>query len=115
MAVAFIPVRGGSKSIPSKNIKLFCGKPLVYWCAKALQDSKSIDTIVIATDSEVIKQTVLTFGFSKLVVYDRDPANAADTSSTEAVMLEYLAKVNLPAEKYFVLVQATSPFVTGTD
>lgn len=35
MMVAFIPVRGGSKSIPLKNIKPICGKPLVYWTVKA--------------------------------------------------------------------------------
>ena len=35
MNVAFIPVRGGSKSIPLKNIKLLRGKPLVYWTVKA--------------------------------------------------------------------------------
>ncbi|MBE9585367.1 acylneuraminate cytidylyltransferase [Mucilaginibacter sp. JRF] len=115
MSVAFIPVRGGSKSIPLKNIKLFCGKPLVYWAAKALQESDAIDSIIIATDSDDIRQTVQSFGFSKLEVYDRDAANAADTSSTEAVMLEYLNKTSLPAHEHFVLVQATNPFITRQD
>ncbi len=115
MAVAFIPVRGGSKSIPLKNIKQFCGKPLVYWCAKALQDSEAISSIVIATDSDEIKETVTGFGFSKLVIYDRDPANATDKSSTEAVMLEYLNKGLVDPEEYFLLVQATNPFITSGD
>lgn len=115
MAVAFIPVRGGSKSIPLKNIKLFCGKPLVYWCAKALQDSDVINRIVIATDSEDIKHTVKEFGFSKLEVYDRDAVNAADTSSTEDVMLEYLNKGLAAADDYFSLVQATNPFILAKD
>ncbi|RCH56652.1 acylneuraminate cytidylyltransferase [Mucilaginibacter hurinus] len=115
MAVAFIPVRGGSKSIPLKNIKSFCGKPLVYWCAKALQDSQSISRIVIATDSDEIKKTVNTFGFSKLEVYDREPQNAADTSSTEDVMLEYLHKGLASADDLFLLVQATNPFITTED
>ncbi|RZM07720.1 MAG: hypothetical protein EOO88_51315 [Pedobacter sp.] len=115
MAVAFIPVRGGSKSIPLKNIKSFCGKPLVYWCAKALQDSAAISRIVIATDSEDIKRTVTGFGFSKLEVYDRDAANAADTSSTEDVMLEYLNKGLANADDYFSLVQATNPFIVAKD
>jgi len=114
MAIAFIPVRGGSKSIPLKNIKPFCRKPLVYWSAKALQDSSSISKIVVATDSTEIKQTVLQFGFSKLEVYDRDPKNATDTSSTEDIMLEYLNSALIP-EEYFILVQATNPFITGQD
>ena len=71
MTIAFIPVRGGSKSIPLKNIKIFCGKPLVYWSIKALHDSVSIDKIVIATDSSDIKKIVRNFGFSKVEIYDR--------------------------------------------
>ena len=38
--IAFIPVRGGSKSIPLKNIKPFCGKPLVCWNIEALENCK---------------------------------------------------------------------------
>ncbi|MCM1003737.1 MAG: acylneuraminate cytidylyltransferase family protein [Candidatus Gastranaerophilales bacterium] len=109
MNTAFIPVRGGSKSIPLKNIKLLNGKPLVYWTALAAQNAKCVDKLVIATDSEEIKNTVLSFGFSKLEVYDRNPENASDTASTESVMLEYIEKVN--AEGNFILIQATSPLL----
>nr|MCR5430233.1 acylneuraminate cytidylyltransferase [Eubacterium sp.] len=45
MNVAFIPVRGGSKSIPLKNIKDICGKPLVYWCMKAACGCDAIDKV----------------------------------------------------------------------
>ena len=48
--VAFVPVRGGSKSIPLKNIKYFCGKPLVYWVIKAAVDSIKFSEIIVATD-----------------------------------------------------------------
>ena len=109
MNIAFIPVRGGSKSIPLKNIKLLNGKPLVYWTAKAAQEAKCVDKLVIATDSEEIKDTVLSFGFSKLGVYDRNPENAQDTSSTESVMLEYLESVKTDGN--FILIQATSPLL----
>ena len=109
MNIAFIPVRGGSKSIPLKNIKLLNGKPLVYWTAKAAQEAKCVDKLVIATDSEEIKDTVLSFGFSRLGVYDRNPENAQDTSSTESVMLEYLESVKTDGN--FILIQATSPLL----
>lgn len=109
MNTAFIPVRGGSKSIPLKNIKPLNGKPLVYWTARAAQEAKCVDKLVIATDSEEIKNTVLSFGFSKLEVYDRDPENASDTASTESVMLEYLEGVNIDGN--FILIQATSPLL----
>ncbi|MBR6126817.1 acylneuraminate cytidylyltransferase family protein [bacterium] len=111
MNIAFIPVRGGSKSIPLKNIKLLNGKPLVYWTANAAQGAKCIDKVIIATDSEEIKRTVLGFGFDKLEVYDRDPNNAQDISSTESVMLEYIEKSDLKDNDLFFLIQATSPML----
>ena len=92
MNIAFIPVRGGSKSIPLKNIKILNGKPLVYWTVNAANEAKNIDKVIVATDSKEIKDIVLSFGLNKLEVYDRDSANAQDTSSTESVMLEYLEK-----------------------
>lgn len=113
--VAFIPVRGGSKSIPLKNIKLFCGKPLVYWTIKALEEAQSVDEIIVATDSSEIEVTVNDFGFKKVTVYRRSSNNATDTSSTESVMLEYLEKKMLSIDDYFVLVQATSPLTTTHD
>ncbi len=111
MNIAFIPVRGGSKSIPLKNIKLLNGKPLVYWTALAAQNAKCIDKLIIATDSEEIKAVVLNFGFSKLEVYDREPQNAQDTASTESVMLEYINKCEFKDNDLFFLIQATSPML----
>ena len=61
MNVAFIPVRGGSKSIPFKNIKLICGKPLVYWTVKAACECMYIDKVYVATDSNKIKEKVEEF------------------------------------------------------
>ncbi len=107
--IAFIPVRGNSKSIPLKNIKPLLMKPLVYWTVKAANDADIIDKVVVATDSEKIKQTVLDFGFPKVEIYDRDPQNALDTSPTADVVLEYLNKHSFADEDLFFLLQATSP------
>lgn len=113
MIIAFVPVRGGSKSIVSKNIKFLAGKPLVYWIVSALQQTSTIDKIIVATDSKEIKEIVLGFTLSKVEVYQRDAINAEDTSSTESVILEYVDKNNLENEDLFVLAQATSPFTTN--
>ena len=113
MNLAFIPVRGGSKSIPLKNIKVLNGKPLVYWTAKAANEAECIDKVIIATDSSEIKETVLGFEFTKLEVYDRNPENAKDTSSTESVMLEYINQSTLSDNDLFFLIQATSPMLTS--
>lgn len=115
MTLVFIPVRGGSTSIPLKNIKLLAGKPLVYWTARAASDTASVDAVVIATDHAGIKETVLGFDLPKVVVYDRLPDNAQTTSSTESVMLEYIERHDLPDDELFCLVQATSPLLTTAD
>ena len=115
MNIAFIPVRCGSKSIPFKNIKLFCGKPLVYWSLLALQNSKNIDTVYLATDCNEIKQVVNSFNFSKVEVYDRDPNNSTDTATTESVMLEFINSKKFSDEDLFLLVQATSPLMQTKD
>lgn len=111
MNIAFIPVRGGSKSIPLKNIKLINEKPLVYWTLKAANEAKCINKVIVATDSEKIKKTVEALKFSKAEIYDRDPENAQDTSSTESVMIEYIKKAGLNNDDKFILIQATSPLL----
>lgn len=107
--IAFIPVRGGSKSIPLKNIKPFCGKPLVCWNIEALEACPEVDEIIVATDSDDIWNTVESFHYKKTVLYRRSAENACDTASTESVMLEYINHAQLDEDNVFMLVQATSP------
>lgn len=108
MNVAFIPVRGGSKSIPLKNIKPICGKPLVYWTVKAAQKCKDIDVVYVSTDSEIIRTTVEKMAFSKVKVISRSEESASDTASTESAMLEFAEKYQFD---HIVLIQATSPLL----
>ena len=110
--MAFIPVRGGSKSIPLKNIKPFCGKPLIYWTAKAANDCPQIDVVYIATDSEKISDTVKSFDFEKIQVIGRSASTANDTASTESAMLEFAGKFNF---ENIILIQATSPLLSTYD
>lgn len=107
--IAFIPVRGGSKSIPLKNIKPFCGKPLVCWNIEALENSPEVDEIIVATDSDNIWTTIEEQHYKKTTLYRRSAENACDTASTESVMLEYIHYANLAKDNIFMLVQATSP------
>lgn len=119
MNVAFIPVRGGSKSIPLKNIKDMCGKPLVYWTVAAACRCFSIDKVYVATDSEQIKETVLHIKetekedvFQKIEVIGRSAETATDTASTEAAMLEFAERYEF---EHIVLIQATSPLLSEED
>ena len=109
--IGFIPARGGSKSIPKKNIQLINGKPLIYWSSLALQASSEVDEFYIATDDDLIKEVVLSFGFDKLKVYDRLAENAQDHSSTESVLLEFIAQKELSSLDLLLLVQLTNPFL----
>lgn len=115
MNIAFVPVRCGSKSIAFKNIKEFCGKPLVYWNLEALEYSQNIDKIFVATDCEEIKNVVNSFSFSKVEVYNRSNENATDSASTESVMLEFINKQNFKDKDLFFLVQVTSPLTQTKD
>jgi N-acylneuraminate cytidylyltransferase len=107
--IAFIPARGGSKSIPLKNIKPLCGKPLIYWSISALEKTNAIDRIIVATDSDEIEKTALSFNLPKVEIFRRSAENATDAASTESVMLEYLEQERIADSDIFILVQATSP------
>lgn len=110
--VAFIPLRGGSKSIPLKNIKLMAGKPLAYWTIKAAIDCAAIDKVVVSTDSEEIKKALSFIDSSKLTFFQRSPETATDNASTESAMWDYFSTHKC---ERLVLIQATSPLLTSDD
>lgn len=110
--IAFIPVRGGSKSIPLKNIKIINGRPLVYWTLDAAIDCKYIDRVFVATDNEEIRRIVELYGSDKIEVVNRSEATAGDSSTTESAMLEFATKYDFDN---IVLIQATSPLLETKD
>lgn len=112
--VAFIPVRGGSKSIPLKNIREINGRPLVYWTLDAAVQCEEIDRVYLCTDSDEIRTKVEEYirqnGYGeKLLCIDRPPETATDTASTESAML-YFGQA-YPDFSHIILVQATSPLL----
>ena len=112
---AFVPARCGSKSIRLKNIRPFCGRPLLYWCLNALEQAKLVDRVVVATDCLEITSCVKGFELSKVSIFQRMEVNARDQSSTEEVILEYLDKTETAPEDLLLLVQATTPYSTSED
>lgn len=112
--VAIIPVRGGSKSIPLKNIKPINGRPLVYWTIDAAVNCQYIDEVYVSTDSELIANVVKNYDgndFNKLKVIGRSAETATDEASTESVLIEF---VNQVESENLVLLQATSPFTKAS-
>ena len=112
MIVALIPVRGGSKGIPGKNIRSIYGKPLVHWTIEAAQNSHHIDQVFVATDSENIRNSLQKLHHTKLNVIGRSQHTATDEALTESVMLDFAEQHDF---SYIALIQATSPLLTSSD
>jgi CMP-N-acetylneuraminic acid synthetase len=109
--VALVPLRGGSRSIPYKNIKYIGGRPLCLWVLEAASRSKMINKIYASTDSDKIRD-VINFSLLPVDVINRDPHLATDTASTESVMLDFADKVSFDI---LVTIQATSPLTKTRD
>jgi pseudaminic acid cytidylyltransferase len=75
MKIAIIPARGGSKRIPGKNSKMFCGKPMIAWAIGYALESKMFDKIIVTTDDEHIAEVALAAGAETPFVR---PFNLAD-------------------------------------
>jgi YrbI family 3-deoxy-D-manno-octulosonate 8-phosphate phosphatase len=110
--VAFIPVRGGSKSIPLKNIKEIAGKPLVQWVIEAAVEVKLIEAVYVATDSDAIKRCVEQLSIDKVHIISRSPESATDTASSESVLMEFCENYEF---NDVVFIQATSPLLKTQD
>ena len=104
--VALIPVRGGSKGIPGKNIKLLGGRPLLHWTLEAACQATGIDAVFVSSDSEEILRSAVAFGHPKVQTLVRPAELATDGASTEAAMLHFANQVEF---ERMLLIQATSP------
>lgn len=109
--VALIPLRGGSKSIPKKNIKNIAGKPLCAWTLEAASQVNEIDEICVSTDDEEITDVVRGLGLGVRVI-ERPAELATDEASTESVMLHLADNVSF---NVLITLQATSPLTTAED
>ncbi|MFP3984195.1 MAG: cytidylyltransferase domain-containing protein [Desulfurivibrionaceae bacterium] len=105
--IALIPLRGGSKSIPLKNIKPIGGKPLCAWVLEAAAEAESIDAVYVSTDSTQIKDVVDSLSISVEII-NRPSTYATDEASTESVMLHFMEKVDFDN---LITIQATSPLL----
>ena len=105
MITAFIPARGGSKTVPGKNIKEFAGKPLIVHSIEYALQSKLIEEVVVSTDNSKITKIANSVGAR---VINRPEELATDTATTESAIHHYLNKFSKKPD-IVVLLQATSP------
>lgn len=75
MKIAVIPARGGSKRIPRKNIKLFCGKPMIAWSIEAAKSSGLFEHVIASTDDAEIAEVARQWGAETPFMRPDDLAN----------------------------------------
>lgn len=113
--IAIITARGGSKRIPGKNIKDFCGKPIIAYSIKAALESGLFDEVMVSTDSEEIAKTARRYGAS--VPFMRSEKTSDDYATTADVLLEVIGRYKEMGREfdYMCCIYPTAPFVTAAD
>jgi len=109
--VAIIPARGGSKRIPRKNIRDFCGKPMIAWSIEAARESGCFERIIVSTDDEEVREIALTNGAE--VPFVRPPELANDHAGTLPVIRHAVEWLNANGDSvsYACCIYATAPFL----
>lgn len=110
--IAIIPARGGSKRIPKKNIRIFCGKPILFYSIQAAVESKIFDEIMVSTDDEEIAELALKFGAN--VPFKRSTKASDDFATTAEVLIEVLERYSENGVNfdYMACIYPAAPFVT---
>lgn len=110
--VAIITARGGSKRIPKKNIKDFCGKPIIAYSIQAALESNLFEEVMVSTDSEEIAEIAKSYGAK--VPFMRSEKTSNDFAGTADVLMEVLGKYAELGEQfqYMCCLYPTAPFVT---
>ncbi|MFK7776843.1 MAG: pseudaminic acid cytidylyltransferase [Gimesia sp.] len=115
MNIAVIPARGGSKRIPRKNIKNFCGKPMIAWSIEAALESNCFERIIVSTDDDEIATVALSYGAE--VPFMRPESLSDNYVGTTAVVshaVKWLIEHGEKLENVCCL-YATAPFVRSID
>lgn len=116
MNVAIIPARGGSKRIPRKNIRDFCGIPMIAWSIRAASASGCFERIIVSTDDEEISSIALEHGAE--VPFRRPAELSSDTATTSPVIHHALAWIQRNSGVRPIracCLYATAPFVQASD
>ena len=97
-SVAIITARGGSKRIPRKNIRLFCGKPIIAYSIEVALSSNLFDEVMVSTDDEEIAKVAKSYG--AVVPFMRSAAASNDFASTVDVLVEVLETYKTKAQLF---------------
>jgi len=115
MNIAIIPARSGSKRIPQKNIRIFCGKPIIAYSIEAAIRTKLFDRIIVSTDSNEIAEVASEYDAETPFLR---PAELSDDYATTASVilhsLEWLKKNNVEVI-HLCCIYATAPMIRAGD
>ena len=112
--IAVIPARGGSKSVPKKNIKPLGGKPLICWSIEAAKNTPAVDRVIVSTESDEIAQVAKSAGAE---VYPRPPHLATDEALVIDALRDLIHRLKGENEnaRVIVLLEPTCPFRSAED
>lgn len=112
ISLAIIPARGGSKSVPKKNIRILSGKPLIFYTIASAFNSNELDRVIVSTDDKKIAKIALEFGAEVII---RPPELATEEAPTEWALLHVLDELK-SRENYdpdiVLTLEPTSPLRT---
>lgn len=113
--IAIITARGGSKRIPRKNIKEFCGKPIIAYSIEAALESGLFDEVMVSTDDEEIAEVARFYGAS--VPFMRSKETSDDYATTADVIIEVLKEYEERGGNFGLLccIYPTAPFVSADE
>ncbi len=112
-SIAIITARGGSKRIPGKNIREFCGEPIIAYSIRAALESHAFEEVMVSTDSEEIAAAAGRYGAA--VPFFRSAAASNDFATTADVIAEVLGMYRDLGKTFdcFACLYPTAPFLTG--
>ena len=110
-SIAIITARGGSKRIPKKNIRRFCGKPIIAYSIEAAKNSGLFDVVMVSTDSKDIASIARKYGAE--VPFMRSEQNSSDFATTNDVLEEVLDKYAESGLTFDMMacIYPTAPFI----
>lgn len=114
MNLCVIPARGGSKRIPRKNVREFCGKPMIAWSIEAALKSECFDRIIVSTDDAEIADLSREYGAE--VPFIR-PAELADDYSTTVAVIKHALLWQIEhstSPDNVCCIYATAPFIRSS-
>ena len=113
MIIAVIPARGGSKRLPRKNIRSFCGRPVIAYSIDAARESRLFDRIIVSTDDDEVAAVATELGAE--VPFRRPAELADDFTPTIPVIRHAVQQLSTPQTKvtHACCIYATAPFVAS--